>query len=199
MELVESLVGGVPFRTVVETGTYRGSTTEYLAGLTTAPVVTIEVQPRFFWYAKWRLRKQRHVCVIQDDSVAALTDLGMKGALREPVFFYLDAHWEKHLPLREEVALIQRHWTDWVALVDDFQVPDDPGYGFDDYGAAGSLTLDYLAPVLAPDVRRFWPAAHSSTETATRKGCMILASASMGAQISSLSTVREGTPPASRA
>jgi len=191
IEMVRSLFDRLTFAGVVETGTYRGSTTEFLAGLTSAPVVTVEVQPRYFWYARWRLGKLRNVRVMLSDSVAALRALGEGGRVAQPVFFYLDAHWEEHLPLGEEVEIIQRYWQDFVILVDDFQVPDDPGYAFDDYGPDARLTIEYLAPALHENVARFWPAAPSSQETSTRKGCLILASASMAEAVRSLDTVRE--------
>ena len=62
-----------------------------------------------------------------------------------PTLFYLDAHWNDHLPLREEVELALKHFAKAVLIIDDFAVPDDPGYAFDDYGPGKALTLDYLA------------------------------------------------------
>ena len=29
-------------------------------------------------------------------------------------------------------------------MIDDFQVPDDSGYGYDDYGSGATLSRDYL-------------------------------------------------------
>lgn len=194
LEMIRSVFERIRFLTVVETGTYRGSTTEFLADLAAvsgASVITVEVQSRFYWYARWRLRKRRDVKIIMGDSVSTLRSLGAGGEVAQPVFFYLDAHWEQHLPLREEVELIQRCWRDFVILVDDFQVPGDPGYAFDDYGPDARLTIEYLEPALQTDVARFWPAAHSSTETSTRKGCLVLASASLGEAVRNLDTLRQ--------
>lgn len=189
--MVQSVLAAVPFGAIVETGTYRGSTTEFLARATRTPILTVEIQPRFFWYARWRLRRFGHVTVLRGDSVEVLRGLA-HAPLVEPVFFYLDAHWEQHLPLREEVQTIVAGWRDWVALVDDFQVPHDPGYGYDDYGPDAQLTPAYLAPALAEGVARFWPATPSSEEGGSRKGCLVLASPSMASALAALPLLRRG-------
>jgi hypothetical protein len=93
------------------------------------------------------------------------------------VFFYLDAHGWGALPLAEELALAFRHWPAAVVMVDDFQVPGDAGYGFDDYGDGEALTLGYLAGhrVLPPHV--WFPACASEHESGARRGCVVLAGA----------------------
>ena len=62
-----------------------------------------------------------------------------------PTLFYLDAHWHEYLPLRDELEIALGQFANAVVLIDDFQVPDDPGYGFDDYGPGKTLNLEYLA------------------------------------------------------
>ena len=54
---------------------------------------------------------------------------------KHDVFFYLDAHSEKNFPFFEEIDLICSYWYNSVVMVDDFQVPGDKGYIFDDYGS----------------------------------------------------------------
>ncbi len=60
------------------------------------------------------------------------------------VFIYLDAHWEDDLPLAEELRIIAGAWRSAVVMIDDFQVSDDDGYGFDDFGPGKALTQSYL-------------------------------------------------------
>jgi hypothetical protein len=50
------------------------------------------------------------------------------------VFFYLDAHRYEDLPLRDEIRIVTRHWSEVAIMVDDFEVPNDSDYRFDDYG-----------------------------------------------------------------
>ena len=141
------------------------------------PVYTSEVNARYLGYAQVRLwpRSNVHFCLgdsrqflrrlIQDSSVP-------KGS----VFFYLDAHWHDDLPLREEVDLIFRHWTRPVVMVDDFQVPDDSGYLYDDYGEGKKLSLDYLNPVAHIGFIPFFPVLPSSDEIGLKRGWVVLAS-----------------------
>ena len=141
-ELVESMIARCRIGRIVETGTYRGDTTVWLArfGL---PTITIEINPRWFEFARLRLRKLKHVIPCLGDSVEVLKDLVPRLADKEaPTLFYLDAHWRERLPLREELELITRHFAKSVVVIDDFEVPGDPGYGFDDYGPGKRLALD---------------------------------------------------------
>ena len=62
----------------------------------------------------------------------------------DAVFVYLDAHWQEDLPLAEELRIVASVWTRCVVMVDDFQVPGDSGYAYDDYGPGLALTEDYL-------------------------------------------------------
>jgi energy-coupling factor transporter ATP-binding protein EcfA2 len=91
-------------------------------------------------------------------------------------FLDLDAHWHDDLPLREEVDLIFRRWTRPVLMIDDFQVPDDSGYQFDDYGQGKKLSLEYLDPVAHLGFTPFFPALPSSEEVGVKRGWVVLAS-----------------------
>ncbi|MGE3961925.1 MAG: hypothetical protein AB7F65_09620 [Dehalococcoidia bacterium] len=190
--MIESLFAAVPFGAVVETGTFRGSTTAYFASLTSAPVFTIEVQPRFHAYSRWRLRGRRTIRLLLGDSAEWVDRLGRNGGVREPVFFYLDAHWEERIPLRDELRAAQQHWRDWVILVDDFEVPDDPGYGFDDYGEGKRLNLEHIEAVIGERAVRYWPSVRSADEAGSRKGCLVLVSESLAATVDQLHTLRRG-------
>jgi hypothetical protein len=55
------------------------------------------------------------------------------------VFFHLDAHWEGDLPLQEEIEIILGRFPNFLIMIDDFRVPGDSGYGFDDYGRGKML------------------------------------------------------------
>ena len=63
-------------------------------------------------------------------------------------------------------------------MIDDFQVPHDPGYGFDDYGPmCGRLTIDFIEDLIAEyDLSVCFPAFASVDETGSKRGCVILAS-----------------------
>lgn len=74
------------------------------------------------------------------------------------------------------LGIIFGHWKRVAVLVDDFQVPDDPGYGYDDYGAGSALTLGYIKPAqLKFGLRSFFPSLSSDKETGARRGSVTLA------------------------
>lgn len=75
-------------------------------------------------------------------------------------------------------------WRGYVLLMDDFQVPGDVGYEYDDYGPGKALTVDYLAPV----VRRhglsvFFPKADSTEETGKKRGYCVVASPKLADEV----------------
>ena len=93
-------------------------------------------------------------------------------------FFYLDAHWYDDLPLARELSIIERHWQNFVAMVDDFRVPGDEGYGYDAYGPDKTLSLEYLQELLkSRQLESFFPAEPSSNETGPKRGCVVIARA----------------------
>lgn len=132
---VRALCGAIPFAAVIETGTYRGGTTAFLRTLTDASIATIEISARYYHYARRRLASSPGVTVMRGSSPDRLRQLSAMAPFHaSPAFFYLDAHWRADLPLVDELRIIAAGWTDYVILIDDFRVDDDPGYYYDDYG-----------------------------------------------------------------
>lgn len=174
--MVAALVEATRPTCVVETGTYLGTTTRYLAETTGLPVHSVEASPRSWAIARRRLRRTNGVSLTKGDSRAFLESLSSSLSSSARPFFYLDAHWSDDLPLAEELTIIATTWSSWVVLIDDFAVPDDPGYGYDDYGPGKALTVDYLRDAGVPDSSMFVPALASEQETGARRGCVVVAS-----------------------
>lgn len=161
------------FTRVVETGTYRGTTTAWLAvfGL---PVTSIEIDPEGVAYSQHRLKHFANVDLRHDNSVDGLRAFAAATAERDvPVFFYLEAHWGE-LPLRDEIEIITANFPKAAIMIDDFAVPDDAGYGFDNYGPGQQLSLDYLAACRTPPLTVYFPAATSDTEIGAKRGSVTL-------------------------
>ncbi len=174
--LFAELCARVPFAAIIETGTYRGATTAHFRQIARVPVHSFESTLRYHGFARARLWLARGVHLHGSDSRAGIARLAASRALPPgPVFFYLDAHWHDDLPLADEVDLAFTHWPQAVVMIDDFAVPDDPGYGFDDYGPGKALTLAYLGSRTAPPTAVWFPACASSAETGARRGCVMLA------------------------
>lgn len=174
-ELFLELVRAFRVVALVETGTYRGTTTEFMRQMTDLAVFSTDLDPRAYGFARMRFLGRRGVHLFLRDSRSFLRELARHGP-KGRVLFYLDAHWNKDLPLREEVDVIFRAWPQAVVMIDDFQVPDDTGFGFDDYGPGKALTLEYLGDLKSEGLQAFFPAIRSSEETGARRGAVVLAS-----------------------
>jgi hypothetical protein len=191
---VREIFARVPFQVVIETGTFLALTTTFLRGLTSAPIATIEINPDYHLYSRRRLRNAQGVECLLGDSPEVLARLADEPALTSgPVFFYLDAHWLDHLPLLDELRVIRRGWPEFVALIDDFRVEGDDGYGYDDYGPGKSIELDLLALPELADLHLFWPAQPASRETGTCRGWVVLATpTAMAEALTGLTELRPG-------
>ena len=176
-ELFASLITELRPSAIIETGTHLGTTTEFMAK-TGLPIYTIEANPRNYGFAKVRLWKLRQVTLRQGDCRNILKEF-LDGPLGTPnrgsVFAYLDAHWDDDLPLAEELCLLFSRVEKAVVMIDDFEVPGDPGYGYDDYGPGKSLTRAYIDPIVsAHQLQVFYPVTPSEEEDGMRRGCVVL-------------------------
>ncbi|CAN5607785.1 hypothetical protein BH23CHL7_BH23CHL7_12620 [soil metagenome] len=191
---VQSMFRSVPFEAVVETGTYRALTTRFLRGLTGAPIATIEINPRYHAYSRKRLANAADVYPFLGASPGVLELLAAdRGWTSGPTFLYLDAHWLDNLPLVDELRVVCRGWSDFVALIDDFKVDGDEGYGYDNYGPGKSLELSLVDVPEFAGLRVFWPAVPSRQETGMRQGYVVLATGgAMADALAGLPELRDG-------
>jgi hypothetical protein len=177
-ELFQSLIAKFAPIAIIETGTHLGTTTEFLA-TTGLPVFSVEGNRRNYGFAWARLWRHRNVHLLCGDSRAALRRWfnGPLGRIHDGgLFVYLDAHWGFDLPLAEELDIIFGIHPNSLIMVDDFQVPFDAGYGYDDYGGDQVLTEEYIKPVVAEHrLRILYPTTPSVEETGARRGCVVLA------------------------
>ena len=173
-EMFRELVDRFHFSAIVETGTYRGTTTDMLARIG-VPVYTVELHPRYFSYSRMRFwwEGRPHLHLYRNDSRTFLRQLRADPSVpRENVFFYLDAHWGDDLPLREELEIIFGDWKRSVVMIDDFAVPNFD-YKFDDYGPGKALNLEYIASLVsAHRLAVYFPALNAATDK--DRGCVVL-------------------------
>ena len=187
------VTAALSFEAMVETGTRLGTTAGYMRQTTRRPVHTCELNPRFLSLARLRLADLDQIQFELGDSRAFLRNLALSGMAGKLAFFYLDAHGEDDLPLVEELEIIASNWPQFVVMIDDFQVADDPGYSYDDWGAGKALTLELLRPALAKHgLTVFFPAAPSSEETGSKRGCVVLAThGDVSKQLATLASLRQ--------
>jgi len=175
--IFNALCDHLDFSAIVETGTFRGTTTKYMAGKSGVPVFTVERDARLFGFAKMRFTGKATIKTVNSDSRVFLRTIIRKEAMEnKTTLFYLDAHWGDDLPLCEELEIIFGTSDRAVVMIDDFKVPDDPGYTYDDYGEGIALTPEYIAPVVDKyRLSHFYPSAGSEVETGACRGCVVLA------------------------
>lgn len=160
---------------IVETGSFRGNTTAFMA-LTGIPIRSVEFSARLFAYVKTRFLFNPKVTISHNDSRAFLRLLAASSKNKSEItLFYLDAHWNEDLPLAEELTIVFKNWPKAVVMVDDFKVPNSD-YHFDDYGAGKALTLEYVDAIAEIDPpAAYFPKLSAEQETGAKRGCVVLA------------------------
>jgi len=131
---------------IVETGTYKGVTTEFLASFG-LPIHTVEVVPETYESTKDRLAGKKNITCHLGNSAEVLAAL-LPGLPKVPTLFYADAHWQTYWPLRDELKVITKEFPGALAviIIDDFQVPGR-NYQFDSY-LEQACNVEYLQDVL---------------------------------------------------
>lgn len=174
-QIFETLMSEIGFEIIVETGTWTGNTTGYMARKTKVPVYTVEKNKKFQSIAKMRLKDFDNITFELGDSPVFLNKLSNTNITKKNTFFYLDAHWNKELPLKDEIEIISNNWRKFVIMIDDFRVPGDDGYGYDNYGEGKSLTLETFLDLFSKcGLISFFPVMSSVEETGGKRGCIIL-------------------------
>ena len=147
-KIFSDIMGAINFDLIIETGTWLGDTTGFMRQTSGKPVYSCEVNSRFAALAKTRLSRLDQIHLELKDSRMFLSGLQKSDCASKTAFFYLDAHWYDDLPLSEEMDMIGSGWRNYVVLIDDFKVPDDSGYGYDNYGPGRALELSLLNAVI---------------------------------------------------
>ncbi len=129
---------GIPTATWIETGTFLGDTTAFLAQ-TARWVYSIEPEPRLAESARKRFSNSSNVTIIEGLSEDVLEELVV--STNGPLALWLDGHFSAGIthrgpqdtPIRDELAIIEKNlgrFTSLTVLVDDVRcfAPHDPNY-----------------------------------------------------------------------
>ncbi len=138
---------GIPTGTWVETGTYLGGTTAFLAEHA-AHVYSIEPAPALAQAAVERFQDCPNVTILQGLSEDCMP--GVLAGIEGPVSFWLDGHFSagntfqgpSDTPIRSELAAIEPQLSRWetvTVLVDDVRCFDPSNPHFADYPTRGWL------------------------------------------------------------
>jgi hypothetical protein len=156
-QFIIDLAASLPFTAFAETGTFRGYSTELIASrFPKLPIFTSEVYEPSYRIAKAALNKYPNVTAELRSSDEFLQKLLESDALGKFPLFFLDAHWQRYWPLRAELAHIAATSLPAVIVIDDFQVPGQPQFGFDVDGGGEvvdglNCNLEYVLPSLGKE------------------------------------------------
>lgn len=171
--IFQDLLSNYKFSHIIETGTYLGDTSGYMAKTSGIQVLTCEKNTSLYSLAKMRLKETRSVCLHNMDSREFLVELSKNPDITQnECFIYLDAHWGKELPLKEEISTIASCWEKFVIMIDDFKVPGDEGYVHDSYGTLEYIDMSKLKTKY--NLCAYFPSMLSSKEPKPPTGCVVL-------------------------
>lgn len=108
----------------VETGTFRGKTSRWAAGIF-RNVITIENSRELFESSKETLAKYKNIQQLFGSSPLQLNKVISE--IKEPSLFWLDAHWcgggtygeDDPCPLLDEIRIVKQSGYDHILIIDD--------------------------------------------------------------------------------
>ncbi len=167
-EIITSILETYEPEVIIETGTFLGSTTEYLSKYANK-VITIERSELYYLVAAARLQKVSNVELLKENSSHFIKNQKFGD---ERHFFYLDAHWGDYLPLQDELEQIFK-MRNFIICIDDFKVPDGQDWGYDTYGKK-ELSVENFQFIKSKSV--FFPNYNLNDETGGTRGSVFIAS-----------------------
>jgi predicted O-methyltransferase YrrM len=117
-------------KTAIETGTYHGATTVWLAE-NFDTVYTVEYDARYLEVAKEKISKYDNINSYLGNSIEYLKKFLTECKDTNPMVF-LDAHWYAN-PVLQELDMIKESGVKPVLAIHDFRVPGRPDLGYDLY------------------------------------------------------------------
>jgi hypothetical protein len=132
-----------------ETGCCLGSTTIWLA-LNFGKVTSTEINKAFSEIAIARLKMMPagEWTIIQHENASEiLEEFAKRAKASSHTFYFLDAHWNNHCPLLDELAAIAEAKDTPCILIHDFQVPGTD-FGFDSMPDGRPFNLELVKPYL---------------------------------------------------
>jgi hypothetical protein len=146
---------------IIETGTYFGESTNEFSKFCDN-VITIEINPSCYEWAREYLRHKGFeycgeekikgflVRTFKRENQTILSYLGNSAEVidilnltsyKKPLFF-LDAHWEDYLPLKDELKVIGKNYPHSYLIIHDFKVPGKT-FKYDTYGE-NEICFEYI-------------------------------------------------------
>ena len=133
--LVDEIIQGCGISLFVETGTFVGDTSKYIAlRHPNLKVLTCEINHRWLKLAKRFCQGIDNIEFFEGQSPLFLQQVCdiLRPSNTHKALFLLDAHWNDYWPLFDETKIVSS-LPAYVVFIDDFEVPDKPIFHYDNY------------------------------------------------------------------
>ena len=121
----------------IETGSSVGSSIRFLgSNFTKKPCYSCEPHNKTYEFASDKCSNLKNVVIKNEASPEFLYNLKKEiiGFEKKDTVFWLDSHGRGfRWPLREEIAFITSEFDKAYIFIDDFKVPENPQFGYDEY------------------------------------------------------------------
>ena len=134
-------------KSFVETGAFRGDSLSWIADRFDGPCYSCEINSMYYKVARLRTGLKSNVILRNLDSRIFLEEIAWD--VKTPMLLWLDAHWGKDWPLVDELRFLQKG-DRYLALIDDFQIPGRPEFGFDTYDGQ-PLNFEFIQAEVSKD------------------------------------------------
>ena len=166
-DIIKNIISNGDFDKIVETGTHIGNTTKFFSNFD-IPIETIEINDYYFQISKLRFSEVENIKVIKGNSQEYLENLDRN----INYFIYLDAHWYSELPLNKELEILSKI-KNQIILIDDFKVPFDNSWEYDEYEGV-ELSLKFIN--IPKNFKLFFPNYNPTKEKNAYRGYVLLTS-----------------------
>lgn len=177
-EKINQIIIDKDIQTVIETGTYLGSTTRVFSEWVNE-VHTIESSPISFAKAKETLNNYNNIWMYLGSSPEVLDDILPKIKYRDRIkgvslLCFLDAHWGQYLPLLDELAVIAKHEIKpKCIIIHDFFNPNHPELGYDTYNDK-ALEWSYIEAAITKIYGENYVKEYNSEATGAMRGIVYI-------------------------
>jgi hypothetical protein len=159
--------------TVIETGTYHGTTTKWFSD-NFDTVHTVEVKPEHYEIAFEKIGSIPNIKMNLKDSPVFLEEV-LESIEEDKTIIFLDAHWYTN-PVLDELDAIKKSGKKPILAIHDFMVPDHPEFGYDVYPDQG-ITYDWdwikerIESIYGEDQ---YTKEYNSIATGAMRGCIFI-------------------------
>ena len=120
--MILDLVDGYEVKTFFETGTFRADSLKWIADRKPdLDCISVETEIEYYLFSKMRTRFSRNIRLIHGQSIYALNDYVNSEKASQLTLYWLDAHWNKINPLKEELRIISSAKNPSIIIIDDIE------------------------------------------------------------------------------